>query len=127
MLKLSKKVEYALIAIRHMAIQGSSSVITAKIIAEKYFLSFELLSKVLQLLVRNKIISSHQGMHGGYTLILKPEEISLLNIIHVIDGKTPGIVQCLESGDSICSIQESCTIKSPLLKIQNNLEETFFR
>ena len=126
MLKLSKKIEYGLIAIRHIAINGQHSVVTAKEIADKNLLSFELLSKVLQMLVKSKIISSTQGMHGGYNLIMKPDEISLLNVIQAIDGTAQGIVDCIASGIDSCSIQNTCTIKSPLIKVQQNLNEQFY-
>lgn len=126
MLKLSKKIEYGLIAITHIAKYGQHSIITAKEISDKNNLSFELLSKVLQQLVKSKIVSSNQGIKGGYFLISKPEEISLLNIIHSIDGVTPGIVECISSGPEKCAIENTCTIKSPLIRIQQNLEEKFY-
>ena len=67
MLKLSKKVDYALIALMHLAQQdeGASS---AREVATIYGMPQDLLAKVLQKLTRSGLVVSHQGMKGGYSL-----------------------------------------------------------
>ena len=75
MIRLSKKVEYGLIAIRHIATKPLGEIVTAKEIAETYGIPYELLSKVLQKLTKSGLISSHQGMRGGYALARPPVEI----------------------------------------------------
>ncbi len=125
MLKLSKKIEYGLIAVRHMAVDSANHICTAKEISDKYKISYELLAKVLQKLTKEKIIISHQGMNGGYSLAKNAEEITVSHIITAIEGKFPGIVECFSEGPESCCISENCNIKNPLGKIQTNLERTF--
>ncbi len=125
MVRLSKKAEYGLIAIRHIAAQRQSGVVTAKEISSIYGIPFELLAKVLQKMARAGLLYSHQGVHGGYTLARPPEEIAVSTIIHAIEGTTPSITQCMAEGADSCMVFTVCTIKSPLSKVQANIERAF--
>ena len=68
MLRLSKKADYALIAMRHLAASEPGSSSSAREIAESYAIPAELLAKVLQRLVRARLLVSVQGTRGGYKL-----------------------------------------------------------
>ncbi len=125
MVRLSKKVEYGLIALRHFATRQNGNVVTAKEIAESYRIPFELMSKVLQRLTKAGVIVSHQGVHGGYTLVLNPRELSVARIINAIEGSQPMIAQCMSEGPDSCGVFSVCTIKSPLTKVQANIEQAF--
>lgn len=124
MLKLSKKVEYGLIAIRHIAMV-SNQITTVKDISERYSVPGDVLAKVMQKLTKGKLIMSHQGAMGGYSLSRRAEEISVMDVITAIEGPQVGIAQCFSEEPENCSIFHNCTIKSPLGKIQNNLEHVF--
>jgi Rrf2 family protein len=124
MLKLSKKVEYGLIAMRHCA--ASQSVSSAKEISDRYGISHDLVAKVLQKLAKSGLIVSQQGVNGGYTLAKRAADISITNVIDAIEGTSSGgIVQCMTTDETICSIYDNCTIKNPLGKIQHNLHQVF--
>jgi Rrf2 family protein len=125
MLQLSKKVEYALIALRHMAMNSHGQVFTAKEIAAKYNISYELLAKVLQKLTKSGVVVSLQGMHGGYTLVKRPDQLQISHIINVIEEEKPTITECYAEGGEDCSIFDACTIRKPLEKIQYNLNLLF--
>lgn len=125
MVRLSKKVEYGLIAIRHVASRTRGELVTAKEIADAYGIPFEMLAKVLQKLTRAGLVFSVQGVHGGYALAKNPEEIQVSQIINAIEGTTPVIAQCLSDGPESCGVFSTCTIKSPLSKVQANIERAF--
>ena len=125
MVRLSKRVEYGLIAIRHIAAERSDGIVTAKEIADRYGVPYELLAKVLQKLARAGLIASTQGMRGGYTLAKNPNEISVSMIINAIEGSNMAIVQCMADGPDSCDVFGRCTIKSPLSKVQANIEHAF--
>lgn len=125
MVRLSKKAEYGLIAIRHIAAKSHGDVVTAKEIAEEYGVPYELLSKVLQKLTRSGLIVSTQGMRGGYSLAKNPNDISVSMIINAIEGTSPAIAQCMTEGPHSCDVFSVCTIKSPLSKVQANIENAF--
>ena len=125
MLKLSKRIEYGLIAIRHIAAAESGRITTAKEIADHYKIPYELLAKVMQRLAKRGLIVSHQGVYGGYTLAKGAGELSISAIIHAIEDHLPAITQCIAESPDSCSIYDNCTIKNPLGKIQLNIEQVF--
>ncbi len=125
MVRLSKKVEYGLIAIRHIAAHPAGELVTAKEISDRYGIPFDLLAKVLSRLSKAGLIVSHQGVRGGYSLALDPRTVQVSAIIHAIEGTTPVIAQCLSGGPDSCDVFDVCTIKSPLTKVQANIEQAF--
>jgi Rrf2 family protein len=126
MFQISKKVEYGLIAMRHMALSSNGHIITSKEIADLYQIPYELLAKVMQKLAKEKFISSHQGVNGGYTLSRHPGELKLSAIINAIeDQPSVSIIQCEAESPENCSIHTTCTIKNPLVKLQGNINKMF--
>jgi Rrf2 family protein len=126
MVRLSKRVEYGLIAIRHIAATHFGEIVTAKEIAETYRIPYELLAKVLQKLTKAGLIASHQGVRGGYTLAKKAGDIPVSHVIHAIEGTRPVIAECLAEGSGeCCTVFSVCTIKFPLSKVQANIELAF--
>lgn len=129
MLKLSKKADYALLALQYMAsVQGSGElhprVVNTKEIAEEHFMPVELLAKVLQTLARNQIIESHHnGPKGGYVLGRDPKDISVAQVLEAIEGPL-GITDCYHEKDqSWCDQLDRCNIRTPLLKIQDSIHK----
>src|SRR6202163_3665154 len=86
MARLSKKADYALMAMKHLALRGDRGSSSAREIAEQYDIPIELMAKVLQRLVRTGLLASTQGTRGGYTLGRSPAEISVVDVIEAIDG-----------------------------------------
>lgn len=125
MVRLSKRVEYGLIAIRDIASRSGGDLVTAKEISDRYGIPYDLLAKVLQRLSKAGLIASHQGVRGGYALAVDPQQVQVSTIIHAIEGTTPVIAQCLSDGPSSCDVFSVCTIKSPLTKVQANIERAF--
>ena len=124
MLKLSKKVEYGLIAVRHIA-SVNNQISTVKEISERYAIPNDVLAKVMQKLTRGKLIVSHQGALGGYSLSRRSDEISVMDVISIIEGSQVSIAQCFTEEPHSCSIYNNCTIKNPLEKIQYSLQHVF--
>src|ERR687891_2356370 len=86
MLRLSKKADYALMAMKHLAIRPDAASVSAREIAEQYDIPIELMAKVLQRLARRGLLTSHQGTRGGYRLSRGASSISVADIIQAIDG-----------------------------------------
>ena len=82
MLKLSKKADYALIAVRHLATHRGEPSQSASDIAEAYGISAPLLAKVLQRLAKHGLLTARHGSSGGYQLARHPKEISALDVIN---------------------------------------------
>ncbi|MEX0736545.1 MAG: Rrf2 family transcriptional regulator [Bacteroidota bacterium] len=125
MLQLSKKVEYGLIALRHMAMKPMGHVFTAKELSKEYNLPYELLAKVLQKLARVGVIRSLQGVKGGYALAKRPEELSVSWVVRAIEESRPMVAECYSDGAESCYLFDGCTIRRPLGKLQRNLNILF--
>ncbi|MFI5303223.1 MAG: RrF2 family transcriptional regulator [Nitrospiria bacterium] len=117
MLKLSKKIDYALIAMHYIAFMESDQVVNTKAIAEKYHIPLELLAKILQKLAKKGLVISHNGPKGGYLLAKDPAEISIGEVIQAIEGPI-GIAECYHDSDNFCSQKAHCNIRTPMGVIQ---------
>jgi Rrf2 family protein len=124
MLRLSKKVEYALIAMVEMTAQKDSDLITAKELAKRYHIRQEILGKVLQALSKKGLIESIQGMHGGYRAGHHRDDIPVAHIIEAIDGPIE-LMACNSGNFCDCEQISVCNIKEPMEILQNELR-TFF-
>ena len=119
MLTLSKKVEYALIALLHMARKPALDLATAKEMADRYAIPSELLGKVLQSLARGKLISSTHGSRGGYQVQRPLQSITLGEVIEAVEG--PVMLTRCQEDPSLCGQYHACTIKEPIQQIHEQL------
>ena len=119
MLRLSKKADYALMAMKHLAIKTESSSTSAREIAEQYDIPIELMAKVLQRLARSGLLTSHQGTRGGYTLSKPTASISVADIIQAIDG--PLTVTACSTEDEQCEQFTKCNVRDPLWRIKDRI------
>ncbi len=120
MLRLSKKADYALMAMKHLARKTDASASTsAREIAEQYDIPIELMAKVLQRLARSGLLTSHQGTRGGYTLAKTAPAISVADIIQAIDG--PLTVTACSTDDEQCEQFDKCNVRDPLWRIKDRI------
>jgi Rrf2 family protein len=118
MLRLSKKADYALIAMKHLALHGDGSS-SAREIANLYDIPIELLAKILQRLVRRGLLVSQQGTRGGYQLALTPALISVADVIQAIDG--PVTVTACSSTEATCEQFSKCNVRDPLWRVRERI------
>ena len=119
MLRLSKKADYALMAMKHLAQSSSTSSTSAREIAEQYDIPIELMAKVLQRLVRIGLLASTQGTRGGYTLGRPPMAISVVDVIEAIDG--PFTVTACSTEKNDCEQYSKCSVRDPLWQIRERI------
>ena len=119
MLRLSKKADYALIAMKHLALRGDGSS-SAREIASLYDIPIELLAKILQRLVRRGLLASQQGTRGGYQLARMPALISVADVIQAIDGPVT-VTACADSEGSSCEQFAKCNVRDPLWRVRERI------
>jgi Rrf2 family protein len=119
MLRLSKKADYALLAMRHLAATVGRDAVSARELAEAYDIPPELLAKVLQKLVRAQLLDSHQGIRGGYGLARPAASMSVADVIQAIDG--PFTVTACSEVDHSCDQYAKCNIRDPLWRIKDRI------
>ena len=122
MLRLSKKADYALMAMKHLALKTAVPSTSAREIAEQYDIPIELMAKVLQRLVRTGLLISTQDTRGGYTLSRPSAAISVADVIQAIDG--PFTVTACSSENSDCEQYSKCNIRDPLWQIKERIVAT---
>ena len=131
MLRLTKKADYGLMALKYLAEQPgagaqnpaaqSSGAQSAKDIAQAYHIPPPLLAKILQTLARAGLLVSHAGTNGGYALARPAATISAFEVIRAIDGPL-FITSCITIHGS-CDLAGHCTIKEPLRKVNDSIKE----
>jgi Rrf2 family protein len=119
MLRLSKKADYALMAMKHLAVRGDRGSSSAREIAEQYDIPIELMAKVLQRLVRRGLLVSHQGTHGGYQLVRVPSQISVADVIQAIEG--PVTVTACSTEEGQCEQFSKCNVRDPLFRVRDRI------
>jgi Rrf2 family protein len=119
MLRLSKKADYALIAMKHLALRGDRGSSSAREIAEQYDIPIELMAKVLQRLVQRNLLASHQGTRGGYELSRSPRQISVADVIQAIEG--PVTVTACSTEDGQCEQYAKCNVRDPLWRVRERI------
>lgn len=117
MLKLTKKADYGLIALKHLAVNARSA--SAKEIADSYGVPLPLLAKILQKLTKTGLLVSLPGTNGGYRLAREASKISALEVIRAIDG--PIILTACFTAHGECDQSERCTVREPLRKIHEGI------
>ena len=119
MLKLSKKADYGLIAVRHLATGTQTGSCSAKEIAETYNIPPQLLAKILQKLVKNGLLVSRHGTNGGYALARDPSTMSAFEVIRAIDG--PLFITSCMTHRGECDQSPKCTVREPLHKVNDSI------
>ncbi|HZL67063.1 MAG TPA: Rrf2 family transcriptional regulator [Candidatus Limnocylindrales bacterium] len=125
MLKLTKKADYGLIAMRHLAEHADLGSRSAKDLAEMYSIPQEALAKILQRLTKAGLLISQYGTNGGYTLARNPRQISAFEVIRAIDG--PLFITSCSSATEDCDQSDRCTVREPLRKVSRSIEEVLNR
>jgi FeS assembly SUF system regulator len=118
MLKLTKKADYGLIALKHLAVNGPESS-SAKAIADTYGIPMAMLSKILQKLAKEGFLVSEHGTNGGYRLAREAREITALEVIRAIDG--PIFLTACFTEHGYCCHTDKCIVRDPLQKVHEGI------
>jgi Rrf2 family protein len=119
MFKLSKKADYGLIAVKHLAMRRKELACSASEIAEEYGISSTLMAKVLQKLAHKSLVAAKHGSSGGYQLAKEPTQISALDVISAIDG--PVLITSCVTNHGNCDATERCSVREPLRRVNESI------
>jgi Rrf2 family protein len=123
MLRLTKKADYGLMALKYLAEQAvlTGDAQSAKDIAEAYHIPHQLLAKILQTLVKAGLLVSHPGTNGGYLLARDAAKITVFEVVRAIDG--PLFITSCITVHGACDLTDCCTIKEPLSKVNDSIRD----
>ena len=125
MLNLTRKSDYALVALSYLGKlrDESAGPVSANAIAEQFGLPKALLMNILKELAHAKLVNSTRGAHGGYELAVDPESVSLLEVVTIIEGPMQ-LTDCSEGLPIVgqgCTLAEGCPIRGPIRQLHERI------
>ena len=121
--KVNRKLEYSLMALKHMSVKIPGELTTAKEVSESYQAPFDATARVMQVMAQSGWLKSEQGAFGGYQINRDLSKVSLLDLISIIQGPTK-IAKCMNKSEP-CEIQASCNIISPIQNLNSRLSNFY--
>jgi Rrf2 family protein len=123
-LQISRKVDYALRAIIHLARLPHQQPISFKEVALAEDIPKDFLAKILRALVDAGLVNSARGQHGGFSLARPPADVSFLDVIEAVEG--PVLLNiCLDDAAPSCSRTAHCAMRDVWMRGQSKMLEVF--
>lgn len=122
MLSLTRKAEYAIIGLAHLALSGRRC--SAREISASRGLPFPVLVTVLKALSRHGLLRGLRGVYGGYELAAPPSEIALSDIIAAVGGGDHArLVPCAAAGECPMGRSDTCSVRGGLDEANRRMRE----
>jgi len=127
-MRVTAKGEYATQAVLHLTLHYPA-VVAIHEIAERHHIPLKYLEQILLELKRQNILESRRGVRGGYTLARSPDEISVGEVLRIVDGKEFTESSCTHSEQrlgAVCVEGETCGLKQMWQDVQGAVEKILF-
>ena len=125
MLSLTRKTEYALVALTDLA-RKSPANISAREIGQRFHLPLPVLTNILNQLARAGLVKSTRGPKGGYRLARESDRISLADVIEAIEGNAK-LTSCCPDGagsyDPTCDFHPTCPVTRPIQNVHGMVQQ----
>ena len=121
--KMNRKIEYSLMALKHMSTKAVGELTTAKEVSERYSSPFDATARVLQIMAQQGLLKAEHGAFGGYQITKDLKKVTLNDLMNIISGPMQ-IAKCL-SHDEGCEIQSACNIVSPIYNLNKKLTDFY--
>lgn len=121
MLKMNKKVEYALMCLKFMAQKSQDELTSAREVCDVFKTPFDPMAKVMQTLNTHQILCSVKGTKGGYRLARPLSTVSFWELTQVIEGERPESYCFSHKGR--CELYGSCNIINPVEQLNRKLAQ----
>lgn len=126
--KLNRKIEYSLIALKHMSQKKPGELTTAKEVSESYHAPFDATARVMQVMAQKGLLKSEHGAFGGYQITKDLSQVTLNDLIDIIQGPTQ-IARCIQQAtgevEPPCEIRQSCNIMAPIQNLNQRLTDFY--
>lgn len=121
MLRVSKLTDYGSVILSYMASHPNKTMSAAKL-AKGVLLPPATVSKLLKILVKSGLLCSSLGKQGGYKLARPADEISLADIINVLEGPI-ALTECsVQKG--LCRIEDNCEIRQNWRSVNRIIQQS---
>lgn len=126
-MKLSTRSRYGLKAVVDLAVYFGEGPIALPVLANAQGISEAYLEQLLRALKKGGIVETARGAQGGYSLTRAPSDISVQEVLRVLEGST-AVVDCVDTSSNGCENACTCSARPLFLKLQMKinyvLEET---
>jgi len=120
MLRMTKQTDYGIVLMTHMAGGRLGRKYTAPELATETLIPLPIVSKILKILSRGEMLSSHRGAKGGYALARDPSEITVAEMIAALEGPI-AFTECVEGAPGSCSQEAVCRLRGNWQRINTAL------
>jgi len=124
-LRITKQTDYGIMLLARMAALPAGRLLSTAEAARWSGLSRAMVSKILKSLARGRLIESHRGVAGGYSLTRRPEETTVAGVIRALEGPI-GMVQCAVH-EGQCQQEPICPARINWTRINREIERTLER
>lgn len=121
MIKINRKVEYALMVLKLMKEKNPADLTTAREVCDRFETPFDTTAKVMQQMNTAGILHSQKGVKGGYTLARDLSEVTYIDLVQLIEGKS----FMMDCHDGPCELLHKCNISLPVKRLNDYLITIF--
>ncbi len=121
MIKINRKVEYALMVLKLMKEKAHGDLTTAREVCDKFETPFDTTAKVMQQMNNAGILHSQKGVKGGYSLARELNEVTYMELVQLIEGKS----FMMDCHDGPCELYHTCNITQPIKRLNDYLINIF--
>ena len=127
MFKISRRLDYAILAVTHLASRARDIPVSARSLADSTRIPPAILANILKDLTRAGVVRSARGVHGGYELAVGADELSIGGLVRALEGEVR-LVECvpmagLGPSATPCQIESNCRVKAPLRRVHERIQE----
>lgn len=122
--RINRKIEYALMALKHMSHKVPGELTTAKEVSDTFRTPFDATARVMQIMASQDLLRSEQGAFGGYQILKDLAKVSLLDLMEMIEGPQ-SLVKCIHKETESCDIVGTCNIVSPLTQLSQKVNDLY--
>ena len=120
-MQITREGDYGIRSVLYLARQPFKKISFVNEISEEYKIPRSFLAKILQKLVKGKIVRSYRGVKGGFSLAQQAKEISVLNVLEAIEGKLAMNI-CLPDKKQ-CNFSRQCPVSAVWATAQSKVVE----
>jgi Rrf2 family protein len=124
-MQITRQADYAVRAVLYLANQDSTHRVTTAEIGREQHIPLTFLAKIIAQLATAGIVRSTRGSHGGVSLAMPPAEISLLDLVEVIDGPIQ-LNECVADRE-FCPLGDNCPVRTVWCNAQAELIDRLVR
>ena len=121
--KLNRKMEYALMALKHMCAKELEELTSTKEVCQTTGSPFDATARVMQAMANKGLLKSEQGVRGGYRIVRDLGRVSLYELIEIVEGPIT-IAKCIHA-EGACELMGQCNIQTPVDHLNGRIREFY--